>query len=159
MCLFAQSQFTLRIIKNVVTVFGQRHIDVHTGTIDSEFWLWHKTCKQSVALCDCLHCKLKGHDVIRCHHSLIILKIDFMLCRCHFVVGSLDFKSHIFKGQYHVTSCIFAQVYRSEIKIACFFVCDRCRLSILILMEQEKLTLRSNIECVSHLSRFCDLLL
>ena len=53
------------ILENIFTVFLQRHIDVHAGTVDAELRLRHKCGVQTVASCDGTHRHLERHDIIR----------------------------------------------------------------------------------------------
>ena len=156
---FTQAHFSIRIVENIMSIFGQGHIDMHSGTINPVFRLRHKACKQTVPLGNCLDNQFECHDIICRLQCLIILKVNLMLCGCYLMVGSFDLIPHIFKCQHHITSGIFSQVYRTEIKISGFFVGKCCRLAILILMEQEKLALRSHIKCISKVFCFLNLTL
>ena len=62
----AQSVLPVRIVKNVPTILGKRHIHMHSGTIHPVLRLWHKACKHAVPLCNGLYRKLECHDIVRC---------------------------------------------------------------------------------------------
>ncbi len=67
------------------------------------------------------------------------------------MMGGFHLKAHILKSQYHITSCIFAQVHRTYIQISGLLVRQRGRHSVIVSMEQEKLTFRVNITGIACL--------
>ena len=87
---FTQAHFSIRIVENIMSVFGQGHIDMHSGTINPVFRLRHKACKQTVPLGNCLNRQFECHDIICRLQCLIILKVNLMLCGCYLMVGSFD---------------------------------------------------------------------
>ena len=97
--------------------------------------------------------QLEGFNIVRCMKCICILKVNLMLCRCNFMMGCLDFKSHILKGQDHITSCIFTKVNRTKIKITAFFMGFCRRHTVIICMEKEEFQFRTDIECIAH--RIC----
>ena len=126
---------------------------MHAVSVDTGLRLWHKRRIQSVTLCNRFDCHLKRHDRI-CHvQRLVIMKINLMLCRRILMVRRFHDKSHLLQGQDHIAARIFTQIQRPDIKIACLFMRDRRRISLIIRVEQEKFTLRTDIKPVAHL--FC----
>ena len=148
-CLFTESLLIEVIGKHIHSVSVQSHIQMHTGTIGSQIRLWHKCCMKSMPLGDGLNYQLKCHDIICCSKSFVIAEHDFVLSRCSLMVRCLNLKSHIFQSQHHVTSCIFAKVQRSQIKIAGILMCPGCRLSVLICFKQKKFALRAYIKFIT----------
>ena len=106
-----------------------------------------------MAFGDRLHCQLECHNIICRLKCLIITEINLMLRRSHLVMGCLYLKSHVLKRQHHIPSRILAKIDRSKIKISSALVALCRRLSVFILIEQEKFALRSYIEPVSKLCR------
>ena len=126
-------------------------MNVHTGTIYLCTGLWHKGCMKTVALCDGTHCHLEGHDTI-CHLVCSCeFEIDLMLRRSSLMMGRLYLISHILQSQNHITSCIFSKIKWADIQISGFFVCQCGRHSVVICVEQEKLTFRVYLADIAFL--------
>ncbi|MNV82318.1 hypothetical protein D3C71_1760440 [compost metagenome] len=53
------------------------------------------------------HDELKGLNLVSSSNRVSIFKVNFMLARSYFMVGSFDFKAHFFKGQYDFTTTVF----------------------------------------------------
>ena len=126
---------------------------MHAGAIYSFFRFWHKGGVKTVTLCNGFYRHLKGYDIVRSSQTLIIMKINFMLCRGHLMIGSFDLKSHIFQIHHDITPYILCKIQRTHIKIPGFFMSHCSRKSFIIQMEQEKFTFRAGIKLISHISR------
>ena len=88
-CFLTQAIWITVIRKNIFSILGQGHIDVHAGAIDTSLWLWHKACMQSMTFGDRLDCQLECHDIVCRRQYLVITKIDLVLCRC---TGIADYR-------------------------------------------------------------------
>ena len=110
--LFAQSIVVTAVRKNISAVVVQGHIDVHAGAVDAVYRFRHKG-SMTVLLGNRFYRQLEGHNIIGCRQSLIVLDINFMLGRCHFVVGCLHDKAHIFQGHNHIPTGIFPEIHRT----------------------------------------------
>ena len=120
--LFTKSIFIIWVLENINSITAKRHINMHTGTIDSKFRLRHKCCMQSMPLCNRLNNQLKCHNIISRCQCLIIPEIYLMLCRCRFMMGGFNLKSHIFQCQDHIPPCILSQIKRPKVEVACTFM-------------------------------------
>ena len=111
---------------------------------------------KTVPLRDRLYHHLESHKIIRCHQSLVISEIDFMLRRRNLMMRRCDLKSHLLQSQHHITSCVLPEINRSDIEISSSLMRKSRRETVLVRMEQEKFALRSGIESVSQFSGMCD---
>ena len=109
-----------------------------------------------MALGDSLYRQFKGHQTICYRQCISILQVDFMLGRCHFMMGCLDSNSHILQCHHHISSGVFPKIHRTQVKIACLLMSDGRWLTIVIQMIQEKFTFRSHIKLISHICSFFD---
>ena len=142
-CLFAQTIFVGGIGKNIFSILCKRHVDMHPGTVHTKLRFRHKGGMQTMSFGDGLYCQFKGHNIVSCGKGFVIAEINLMLGRCHFMMGCLHYKSHLLQCQDHISSCIFAKIKRSQVKITRLFMCHSCGQSVLICVEQEKFALRS----------------
>ena len=108
---------------------------MHAGTRHTVNRLRHKGRMKTMAFRNGFDNQLEGFNIVRCMKSICILKVNLMLCRCNFMMGCLDFKSHILKGQYHITSCIFSQIQRADIQISSFFMSQCSGNSVIICVK------------------------
>ena len=127
---------------------------MHPGTVFPGPGLGHKGGVKAETLGNGLYRQLKSHNVICRQKGFVIPEINLMLSGSHLVVGGLHFKSHLLQGQHHISSGILPLVYRTHIKISRLLVGVGGGISLVIRMEQEKLTLRSYVKLIAHLSRF-----
>ena len=148
----------LIILEQISSILGQRHVDMHSGSVHAVFRLRHKGSVQTVTFCNGFYHQFEGHNVICRKQRFIIFKIDFMLGRCIFVMGRLHLKPHILQRQYHISSGILAEIQWSHVKIACLLMGNGGGQSVIIHMVQEELALRSYIEGVSKRRCFTDYL-
>ena len=78
-CLLAQSVRIMAVLENVSAVTGQRHVNMHAGTIHTIFRLWHKGCMKTMALRDSFDHKFKCANVICCLQRLVIFEVNLMI--------------------------------------------------------------------------------
>ena len=149
-----QSQGILLICKQVLSKsVAQRHIDMHTRSIDPLLGLGHKSGVKSVALCNGLGRHLKGHNVIRCLQGICILQINLMLARSDLMMAGFHLKSHLLQGQHNIPAYIFSQINGRYVKISGPLVGLCCRAPLFIGVKKEKLTLRPHLEHIPHIRR------
>ena len=123
---------------------------MQSRTAHTAFRLWHERSMQTVTFCDCFNRQSGCHDPVSSPQRFVIAKIDLMLRRSLFMMGSFHYISHIFQCQDHITSGILSEIYRSDIEISGIFMSHSSRPSLVVRMEQEKFTLRSHVKPVSH---------
>ena len=124
---------------------------MHSRSIHFSFRLRHKGRMKAMSFCNNTYCHLKGCNAICNFTDLTITEINFMLCRCSFMMRRLHFHSHIFQCKNHVTSRIFSKIQRTDIQVSRLLMCHSCRISIIIGMKQEKLTFRINITGIAFI--------
>ena len=71
-------------------------------------------------------------------------------------MGRRYLEPHIFEGQHHITSCIFTEIDRTDIKIPAPLMCKRSRKAVVIRMEQEELALGTRIKRIPKFCGMCD---
>ena len=151
---FAQAQFRVGVIERVFAVFHQRHIGVHTRTVDPENGLRHKGGMQAVTACIGLDNMLKGYHIVRGFEHFVKTEVDFVLAFGNLVVRSLDFIAHIFERQANVAAALFALVGGTHIEIACHIGGFGGGVAVFVKLEQEKFAFRTDIEGVTHIGGF-----
>ena len=104
-----------------------------------------------MALGNGLGCHLKSHNVICCLKTFCILQIDLMLGRSNLMVACFHLKAHIFQIEHNISAHIFPKINRGNVKIAGSLMRLGSRPSLFVRVEQEKFTLRSNLERISHI--------
>ena len=115
--------------------------------------LRHECRMQVMFFGDGLYRILERHDAVGCLHCFCIHKVDLMLCRTAFVMGSFDDETKRLERQDNIFSGFFSQVIWTEIKIAAFIVGIQSRVAIRIILQKIEFTFRTDIEFVSKICR------
>lgn len=58
---------------------------MHTVTIETIKWFWHRYCMQVMLSCNSFYDQFKSLNVIAGGNRIFIFKVDFMLTLCNFV--------------------------------------------------------------------------
>ena len=88
--------------------------------------------------------------MVRSHQGLIIPKINLVLPGSKLMIGRFHIKAHLLQRQDNIPSRILSQIDRAHIKKARFLMGKGRGISLIIRVEQEKLTLRPHVELVSQ---------
>ena len=90
---FRQAPFPIGVVKDILAVFKQGHIQVHavSGNIVDGFG--HKGGVEAILLSNALSGQLEGHNLIRSVQSVGILEVNLMLGHGALVVAGLNLKS------------------------------------------------------------------
>ena len=160
-CLFAQTEFTVRVIKDILACFKviKRHICMHTRTADSLNRFRHKGCVQTVLCRICFNNMLKSHNSVGRSHNIAKLEINFVLSLSDLVVRCLDSIAHFLECKTNITPAILAVVDWIKVKISCLITRFKGRLTVFVQLKEEKFTLGSNIKAVAHFCRLVNNLL
>ena len=153
-CGFAEAQFCVGVIERVFAVFHQRHVGVHTGTVDAVNGLRHERCVQAVTASIGFNNMFKGNNVVCGFQRFVKTEVDFVLTLCHFVVGSFNFKAHFFQRQADIAAALFALVGGTHIEIARNVAGLGGRVAFFIQLEQEEFTFRTDVERIAHVCGF-----
>ena len=144
---------SIGVKENIFSVLEQGHIRMHAGAAYTVNGLRHKCGVKAVLLRNCLNRHLKCHNIVRGCQRLRVFEVDFVLSCGYLMVRSLYFKAHCLKCEARLTSCAFAVVKGTKVKVARLIVCLCGRFSLVIGLEKEELKLRPYIKGITHISR------
>ena len=99
--------------------------------------------------------QLKGHYIIGGSKRLAVFKINFVLPRSAFMMGSLDLKAHILQSQANIPPGVFPPVHRAQLKIASVVDSGGRGIPLIVSLEQEEFALRTHVKGKAHFSGFC----
>jgi hypothetical protein len=115
--------------------------------------LRHEGRVQAVALRHGADRRAKCLNLVRDADALALAEDDRVLARRRLVVRGLDLESHLLQRQNHVAARVLALVQRSDVQISGALAGERRRPAVLIVLKQEKFTVRLQIKAVSFPGR------
>ena len=108
--------------EQVVTVLGQRHVAVHTGTVIAKHWFWHEGRGFAKCVSHVVNHVFVDLDFVSFFGQGVEAGCHFVLTRgCHFVVVSFNNQTHFFHGQTHGRTQILRGVDRRYREVAAFY--------------------------------------
>ena len=109
---------------------------------------------QTVFLRQRLDSQLEGHDVVGSGQGICVLEIDLMLSGGNLMMAGLNFEAHLFQCHADFAAGAFPVIQGTEIEIACLVGGCGGWPSVLIRLEQEEFTFRSDVKAVSQVGGF-----
>ena len=137
------------IIKCILAVFKQAHVDMHTAAVDAMDGLGHKRGMEAIPGGIGLDRELQRLDPVGGGHGLGILKVHLVLPLGHLMMAGLDLKAHGLQGQAHVPADGFAMVNRAQVKIPRIVLGHRGGMALFVGFKQEKFALRANVKGIA----------
>ena len=95
----------------------------------------------------------EGQNVVGCGQRLLVLEVDLVLSFRDLVVARLDLEAHLLKHQADLAAHVAAVVDRRHIEVARSVRRARRRQALFVGFEEEKLHLRTDVECVPQFLR------
>ena len=134
----------------------QRLVGMHPGAVDAKNRLGHKGGVEAIAGGNGFYHPLKGDGIVGGGQGIGIFKIDLVLALGHFVVGSLDFKTHFLKRFDDLPATVVAHILGVKGEIAGDIAGDGGRQALLVFFKEEKLRLSADVHGIAECFGFSE---